>query len=372
MSKIKVDILASEGKNTSVTLPSEVFGRDVNVPLIHQVVVAQLAAARQGTHATKTRGMVSGGGAKPWRQKGTGRARHGSRRAPQWRGGGVVFGPQPHSHAQRTPKKMIAAALYSALSERLSDSKLFVVESITTDAPSTSKALQALSVIGDYKSALVVLHRDEDIAWLSLRNVPYIHAIAVDQLNTYDVIANEVIVFTKASLDEFLVLSAPAKTVEEDGEAKPAKAAKKVKAATPLEVADEAPVAEVVEEAPVAQVVEETPAVEVVEEAPAEETPVEEVAEEAALEEPVEEAPVEAAAQEAPAQEAPAADAEFGEGSYRGDTPPEGFEIKGKIASKLFHTPTSPYYKRTSADVWFNSEEAAISAGFTNVTEKKK
>ena|GEM_PF-2749 len=203
MADMKVNVLGGD-KASQVNLPASVFGCDVNVPLIHQVVVAQLAAARQGTHATKTRGMVSGGGAKPWRQKGTGRARHGSRRSPQWTGGGVVHGPQPRSYAQRTPKKMIAAALRSALSERVADGKLFVVDNLVSGEPSTREALKALSVVGDYKSAVVVLHRDEDIAWLSLRNVPTVHAIAVDQINTYDIVSNQVVVFTSAALEEFI------------------------------------------------------------------------------------------------------------------------------------------------------------------------
>jgi large subunit ribosomal protein L4 len=206
MSDIVLEVLAGDGaKAKQVQLPQAVFGVPVNVALIHQVVVAQLAAARQGTHATKTRAQVSGGGSKPWRQKGTGRARQGSRRAPQWTGGGTVFGPQPRSYAQRTNKKMIAAALRSALSDRVSDGRLFVVNSVVSgDTPSTRQALEALSVIGDYTSALVVLHRDEDLAWLSLRNVPHVHALAVDQLNVYDVVANQMVVFTSPALGEFL------------------------------------------------------------------------------------------------------------------------------------------------------------------------
>ena len=242
MSEISVDIFSAEsGKSAKkVNLPAEIFGCEVNIPLIHQVVVAQQAAARQGTHATKTRGEVSGGGAKPWRQKGTGRARQGSRRAPQWAGGGTVFGPQPRSYAQRTPKKMIAAALRSALSERVADNKFFVLDSIVDEVPSTSKALEALSVIGDYICAVVVLHRDEDVAWLSLRNVPNVHAIAVDQINVYDVISNQVIVFTKPALDEFVARFGIAELAEEPAKpAKKAKAVKTVEAATALEV-DEA------------------------------------------------------------------------------------------------------------------------------------
>ncbi len=191
-------------KSAKAELPGALFDVQTNVPLIHQVVVAQQAAARQGTHATKTRGDVAGGGAKPWRQKGTGRARQGSRRAPQWTGGGTVHGPQPRSYAQRTPKKMIAAALRGALSDRARDGRVHVIESIVTgEVPSTKAALQALSAIAGAK-ILVVLDRDEDVAWLSLRNVPTVHALAVDQLNAYDVLVSEDVVFTTAALSAFV------------------------------------------------------------------------------------------------------------------------------------------------------------------------
>ncbi|HQY99725.1 MAG TPA: 50S ribosomal protein L4 [Propionicimonas sp.] len=203
MSETKtVKVLGS--KSATADLPAELFDVQTNVPLIHQVVVAQQAAARQGTHSTKTRGEVSGGGAKPWRQKGTGRARQGSRRAPQWTGGGVVHGPQPRSYAQRTPKKMIAAALRGALSDRARDGRIHVVDSIVTgETPSTKAALKALAEIGGGK-LLVVLDRDEDVAWLSLRNAANVHALAVDQLNAYDVLVSDDVVFTTAALDTFV------------------------------------------------------------------------------------------------------------------------------------------------------------------------
>jgi large subunit ribosomal protein L4 len=191
-------------KSAKAELPADLFDVQTNVPLIHQVVVAQQAAARQGTHATKTRGQVAGGGAKPWRQKGTGRARQGSRRAPQWTGGGVVHGPQPRDYSQRTPKKMIAAALRGALSDRARDGRVHVVESIVTgETPSTKAALKALAEVGRTK-LLVVLDRDEDVAWLSLRNVATVHALAVDQLNAYDVLVNDDVVFTTAALAAFV------------------------------------------------------------------------------------------------------------------------------------------------------------------------
>lgn len=196
-----VAVVGSTSANAE--LPAEYFDVQTNVPLIHQVVVAQQAAARQGTHATKTRGEVSGGGAKPWRQKGTGRARQGSRRAPQWTGGGVVHGPQPRSYAQRTPKKMIAAALRGALSDRAREGRVHVIDQIVAgETPSTKAALAALAEVGGAK-LLVILSRDEDVAWLSLRNVASVHAIAVDQLNTYDVLLSDDVVFTTAALAAF-------------------------------------------------------------------------------------------------------------------------------------------------------------------------
>lgn len=196
-----VKVLGTE--SAKADLPGELFDVQTNVPLIHQVVVAQQAAARQGTHSTKTRGEVAGGGAKPWRQKGTGRARQGSRRAPQWAGGGVVHGPKPRSYAQRTPKKMIVAALHGALSDRARDGHVHVIASIVAgETPSTKAALTALAEVGGAK-LLVVLDRDEDIAWLSLRNVPTIHALAVDQLNAYDVLVSDDVVFTTAALEYF-------------------------------------------------------------------------------------------------------------------------------------------------------------------------
>ncbi len=207
------------GTKNTVDLPAKDFDAQTNIPLIHQVVVAQQAAGRQGTHSTKTRGEVSGGGAKPWRQKGTGRARQGSRRAPQWTGGGVVHGPQPRSYAQRTPKKMIAAALRGALSDRAREGRVHVIDQIVTgETPSTKAALAALAEVSGAK-LLVILSRDEDVAWLSLRNVASVHAIAVDQLNTYDVLLSDDVVFTTEALAAFTGQTAAEETapVEEDG-----------------------------------------------------------------------------------------------------------------------------------------------------------
>ena len=202
------------GTKKSAELPAELFDVQTNVPLIHQVVVAQQAAARQGTHSTKTRGEVRGGGAKPWRQKGTGRARQGSRRAPQWTGGGIVHGPQPHGYAQRTPKKMVAAALRGVLSDRARDERLHVIDTfVKGDKPSTKAALQALESIAG-KRVLVVLTRDEEIAWLSLRNVASVHLITPDQLNAYDVVVADDVVFSAAALDAFVAGPAKGKSVK--------------------------------------------------------------------------------------------------------------------------------------------------------------
>ena len=219
-----VDVLDASGATTgSVELPADLFDVTANIPLIHQVVVAQLAAARQGTHATKTRSDVRGGGSKPYRQKGTGRARQGSIRAPQYVGGGVVHGPQPHGYAQRTPKKMIAAALRGALSDRARDGRVHVLESLVSgDVPSTKTALGALAAAASTEKVLVVLHRDEDLAWLSLRNVPTVHALAVDQLNAYDVLVNDEVIFTSAALAAYVAGPAkgkPAKGVATESEA---------------------------------------------------------------------------------------------------------------------------------------------------------
>lgn len=283
-----IDIVNAKGaKAGSVDLPGEIFDVDTNIPLIHQVVVAQLAAARQGTHATKTRGAVSGGGKKPWRQKGTGRARQGSIRAPQWTGGGTVHGPQPRSYAQRTPKKMIAAALRSALSDRARDDRIVVIDSLVAgDVPSTKSAKAALSGVAELDKVLVVLDRADVTSWLSVRNLAEVHVLSVDQLNTYDVVNARTVVFTKAALDTFL------------GD--------------------------------------------------------------------------KASATDADAAEADAAELHpYGADSYRGDNPPAGYEIKAKEESKKFHTPSSPWYGRTIAEIWFRTEEAAEAAGFINAVKKE-
>ena len=201
-----VDVIAPDGsKAGSAELPGEIFDVQVNIPLIHQVVVAQLAAARQGTADTKTRAEVAGGGRKPYRQKGTGRARQGSIRAPQFAGGGGVHGPTPRGYEQRTPKKMKAAALRGALSDRASGGRVHVVSAVVDgDTPSTKAAIATLSKVSDRKNVLVVLERGNDVAWLSLRNLQNVHLLFADQLNTYDVLVSDDIVFTEAALSALL------------------------------------------------------------------------------------------------------------------------------------------------------------------------
>jgi large subunit ribosomal protein L4 len=185
-----------------VELPAAIFDVQTNVPLLHQVVVAQLAAARQGTHKTKTRAEVSGAGRKPFKQKGTGRARQGSIRAPHMTGGGVVHGPQPRDYSQRTPKKMKAAALRGALSDRARNGRIHVVESLVAGTkPSTKEALATLRALSERKNLLVVIDRASDVAALSVRNLVEVHVLYVDQLNTYDVLVSDDVVFTKAAFD---------------------------------------------------------------------------------------------------------------------------------------------------------------------------
>ncbi|SEC71620.1 50S ribosomal protein L4 [Streptomyces sp. TLI_105] len=210
-----IDILSPSGdKAGTVELPEEIFGAKVSVPLIHQVVVAQLAAARQGTHKTKTRGEVRGGGKKPYRQKGTGRARQGSTRAPQFAGGGVVHGPVPRDYSQRTPKKMKAAALRGALSDRANHSRIHVVTGVVEGDVSTKAAKTLFGKISERKNLLLIAERSDEAAWLSARNLPQVHILEPGQLNTYDVIVSDDVVFTQAALESFV--SGP-QTAETEG-----------------------------------------------------------------------------------------------------------------------------------------------------------
>ncbi|UZJ30815.1 50S ribosomal protein L4 [Streptomyces endophytica] len=211
-----IDILSPAGdKAGSVELPAEIFDAKVSVPLIHQVVVAQLAAARQGTHKTKTRGEVRGGGKKPYRQKGTGRARQGSTRAPQFAGGGVVHGPVPRDYSQRTPKKMKAAALRGALTDRARNSRIHVVSGVVEGAVSTKAAKALLGKVSERKNVLLVAERSDEAAWLSARNLPQVHILEPGQLNTYDVLVSDDVVFTKAAFESFV--SGPKANVETEG-----------------------------------------------------------------------------------------------------------------------------------------------------------
>jgi large subunit ribosomal protein L4 len=207
-----ISVLSPTGESgKTIDLPEEIFAAKVNVPLIHQVVVAQQAAARQGTHSVKTRGEVRGGGRKPYRQKGTGRARQGSLRAPHYTGGGVVHGPVPRSYAQRTPKKMKVAALRGALSDRLSHGRVLVVSGfVAGDVPKTKDAVAVLTtVVGELtRPVLVVMHRDDEVTWKSLKNVNGVHLLTEDQLNTYDVLASDHVVFTEQALEAFVARTA--------------------------------------------------------------------------------------------------------------------------------------------------------------------
>jgi large subunit ribosomal protein L4 len=209
---MKVDVTTVHGaKAGSVDLPDAVFAITPNRSVLHQVVTAQLAAARSGTHSTKNRAAAKGGGAKPWRQKGTGRARHGSIRSPQWRGGGVAHGPTPRNHAQRTPKKMIKLALHSALSDRAADGRVMVIDEWGIDEPSTKRAVEILQELelrkrGDRDPrVLLVLDRGDAATWKSFRNLgPRVRIVLPDELNAYDVLVNDWLVFSQATLDAFL------------------------------------------------------------------------------------------------------------------------------------------------------------------------
>jgi large subunit ribosomal protein L4 len=310
-------------KRLSLDLPAEIFDVQVNIPLIHQVVVAQQAAARQGTHATKTRGEVRGGGRKPYRQKGTGRARQGSIRAPQYAGGGIVHGPQPRSYDQRTPKKMKAAALRGALSDRARNERIHVVDGLVQgDTPSTKAALRALAELTDRNRFLVVLERTDAITWLSLRNAQEVHIVAVDQLNTYDVLDSDDVVFTKGAYDEFV--------------------ARQGKGGTPVAKAE---TTETKAE----------PATEATTEAPAEDKV---------------EAKVEAKAADDAADEA----VELPKGAkapLKSPRAPKGYEVLADQAAGVYRLPEDEGYDPSAASFWFKSVEDAEAAGFTPAAESE-
>ena len=293
----------------SLELDAEVFGIQPNVPVMHQVVTAQLAARRSGTQSTKTRAEVSGGGKKPFKQKGTGNARQGSTRAPHFSGGGVALGPKPRKYDQKTPKKMIKLTLRSALSDRAAEGKVVVVDAWNFEKPKTKDALAALSALGVSGKALVVVGNDDDVAIRSFLNLPEVQLIEINELNAYDILCNDFIVFSQATLPGTSVAAAaPA----------PKKAAAK-KAAAPKAEKAEAPKAE---------------------KAPAK---------------------VAALADIAPA------DADLPKGAVASNedgSAPEGFEIKGNADSGLYHVPGSAFYSRTVAEFWFATAEDAEAAGF--------
>lgn len=214
----------------SISLDASIFARQINVPLMHQVVTAQLAARRLGTQSTKTRAEVNGGSAKPWRQKGTGRARQGSTRAPHFAGGGVALGPKPRSYVQKTPKKMVQASLYSALSDRAADNKIVVVDGLTFETPSTKNALAALKSWNVEGSALIVLGDDDENTYLSFRNVSRVHVLHIAELNTYDVLRSDYVVFTTETLPRSTNDEMPSTKVEAKSatEAKPMPSEKKI------------------------------------------------------------------------------------------------------------------------------------------------
>jgi len=307
-----------------VELPAEIFDVQTNIPLIHQVVVGQLAAARQGTHSTKTRAEVRGGGRKPYKQKGTGRARQGSTRAPQFAGGGIVHGPQPRDYTQRTPKKMKAAALRGALSDRARHDRIHVVESIATgDAPSAKAAAALLAGLSDRRNVLVVLDRTDLVSMRSVRNLADVHVLAVDQLNTYDVLCADDILFTKAAYETFTGTQV----------------AVEAKSATKADKVEKAPKADKAEKPAKA------------EKAPKAEKP-------AKADEP-------AAADLVDLPKGAAAALEDG-------SAPEGYTVKGNADSGLYHEPDGQWYEQTVAEFWFKTAKAAEKAGFTKAGSTQK
>ena len=218
MTNLKLDVhTADGGTNGQVELPADIFDREASIALMHQVVNAQLAAKRQGTHSTKTRGEVSGGGRKPFRQKGTGRARQGSIRAPHFTGGGISHGPKPRDYSQRTPKKMKAAALRGALTDRARHSRIHVVEELVPGQnPSTKAARAFIERLTDRKSVLLVLGREDKTAWKRARNLPDVHILVADQLNTYDVLKSDDVVFSVEALTSFINHASKKAAAEEE------------------------------------------------------------------------------------------------------------------------------------------------------------
>ncbi len=310
----QITLKNAAGKDAGkIELDDATFGIQPNVPVMHQVVTAQLAARRSGTQSTKTRSEVRGGGAKPFRQKGTGNARQGSIRAPHYSGGGVAHGPKPRKYGQKTPKKMIGLALRSALSDRAAEGKIIVLDDWGFDKPSTKAAKAALVGLGIDAKALVVIGRDDAATALSFRNLTEVQLITPGELNAYDVLCNEYIVFTQS------VLPTPPEP-------------KKAKLAKPVAAPDSGPAA-VRSAKPAA-------------------------APDAANDEPLEVAE--------PAQFAGAVKA-LADGSQ-----PDGYNIKGNAGSMLYHVPGSSFYSRTKAEMWFDTEENAEAAGFSKPASQQK
>jgi len=322
----EVELLTAAGKSSgTVDLDDAMFGIQPNVPVMHQVVTAQLARRRAGTQSTKTRSEVRGGGAKPYRQKGTGNARQGSIRAPHYTGGGVALGPKPRSYGQRTPKKMIRLALRSALSDRARENKVLVVDSWNFDAPKTKDAVAALAAIGAAEGrVLVVLDTDDAVAARSFRNLPHVQLLRSSELNAYDILCNEWIVFTTSTLPTAGDQPASRNDVERRGG----------EASAGTDVNDE-----------------------------------ESAGEGSASDEPESSEPQ---ASETSIT-ASASDEQESSASETGSTGvaapddgsiPEGFEIKGNANSMKYHTPDSPYYDATQAEVFFDTAEHAEAAGY--------
>ena len=352
-----IDIRDAKGsKSGTVELPAGIFDVQVNIPLIHQVVVAQMAAARQGSADTKNRAEVAGGGRKPYRQKGTGRARQGSIRAPQFAGGGVVHGPTPRDYSQRTPKKMKAAALRGALSDRARDGRVHIVESMLDgEHASTKSALGVLAKLTERPRALIVLQRGDDLAWLSLRNVGTIHVLSVDQLNTYDVLLSDDVIFTKAAYEAFVSgpttgksVKAVATSTEAEDEGTTKAVAKPAEAEKPAKVADK-PKTQAEKPAKVAD----KPKTQ--------------------AEKPAKVADKPKTQAEKSDTSTPSDDALYGAGSaapLESGEAPEGFTIKGNTSSMKYHQPEGRWYEQTVAEVWFASVEDAEKAGLLEAGSK--
>ncbi|NNE75377.1 MAG: 50S ribosomal protein L4 [Acidimicrobiales bacterium] len=341
----KVDVVTTAGKSAGkADLDDAIFGIEPNIPVMHQVVTAQLAARRAGTHSTKTRAERRGGGAKPWRQKGTGRARQGSIRSPQWRGGGVAHGPKPRDYSQRTPKKMIKLALRSALSDRAADGKVIVVDSFDFSAPKTAEAVKVLSSLEIEGRALVVLSPEDTNVALSFRNLSDVHVLPINELNAYDVLVSDYVIFTKDSLPSATAADTTSKASATESKKKTVEDGKEKKTVEDGKPASTTPTGP--EESSAAEETDESSAAE---ETAASTTPTG-PEESSAAEETDESSGAEETGSHAPLDD---------------DSMPEGFPIKGNADSMKYHEPDGRWYENTVAEVWFATVEAAEAAGFT-------